>query len=525
MKKLFVILAILILTATVACTFSACEEEEIYGIYVSTAPTKVLYYQGEELDMSGCQITVRVSSGNDYVVDVDNEMVSGFSTSLGSHTLIITFEKNGSSYITTQKIQVATHKAVSGEIVNTPSTTFVEGQNITLDGFRALITFTDGIVAERGISSFSISPQNAELGLESVTLTMDAVKFVIPINVVEKEISGIQITQMPYKTEYIESENVDINGLIVKELYNDGSLGLNITEYEITDYKLNNGSNRITISTNLYGKTYTAEFYVTATPLEIISITLQDEDFQKDYILGGYLDYSQIKGEIVSSIGCFAVSSNDLIFSIEENTPLSTTGDIEIIVKYKYAQSETFTTINIMVYDEKKLIELIVYSAPIYGNYTEGEEISYYGLRLYAKYNDKSMEYIFDGTFAELEDLSYTEIAEVGMTTATITYKDKSYSFPITVQVQEKPNVKKEVVKVYIAKEADKTIYHQDEMPDFTGLEIYVEYSDGTIEELLLGNDFIIEDSNFSYPLSLSSTTFTFTYYGISCSYEITITE
>lgn len=444
MKKAFIILIVIMLAATIVCGFSACEKKEIYGVYVSTPPTKVLYYQGENLDMSGCKITVRVSDGNDFEVDVSNEMVSGFNTSLGSHTLVITYINDGVSYITTQKIQVTTHKAVSGEIINMPSATFVEGQVIKFDDFKAMITFTDGIVAERGITSFSISHQTAELGLDCVTLTMDSVKFSIPVTVVEKELSGIQITRLPYKNEYIEGENVDLDGLIVKEIYNDGSIGLDITDYEITDYKLKAGANEITISTKLYGKVYTATFSVNASPLEILKIELQENAFQKEYILGGKLDYSEIKGEIFTSLNTFTVTHNDLVFSISEDEPLTQTGNVEIIVKYKYSDSPIFATINITVYEERKLIDLIVYSTPIYSNYTEGDEISYYGLRLYAKYNDKSEEYIFDGTFAELDGLSYTKTAEYGMTNATITYKEKSYSFPITVNKNPDVDVEEE---------------------------------------------------------------------------------
>ncbi len=433
MKKASVILVVIMLAAIITCGFSACEKKEIYGIYVSTPPTKVLYYQGEELDMSGCKITVRVSDGNNYDVEVTNDMVSGFDTSLGSHTLVITYQKDDVSYISTQKIQVTTHKAVSGEIVNTPSTTFVEGQTIKLEDFKAMITFTDGIIAERGISSFNITPQTAEIGLETVTLTMDSVKFTIPITVVKKELSGIKITRLPYKTEYYEGESVDPDGLIVKEVYNDGSLGTDLSDYDLTEYKLRVGSNEITVTTKLYGKIYTDTFSVNANPIEIIKIELQENAFQKEYILGGTLDYSDIKGEIFTSLNSFTVTHNDLLFSISEDEPLTQTGDVEIIVKYKHSDSPTFAKINITVYEEKKLIDLIVYSTPIYSNYTEGDEISYYGLRLYAKYNDKSEEYIFDGTFAELEDLSYTKTAEYGMTCATITYKEKSYSFAIIV--------------------------------------------------------------------------------------------
>lgn len=522
MKKFIFILVTLILTAVVICGFSACEKKEIYGIYVSQAPTKVLYYQGEELDVSGCRIKVRVSDGSDYEVDVTKEMVSGFSSSLGSHTLIITYIKDGVSYITTQKIQVTTHKAVSAEIVTTPSTTFVEGQNIKLDGFKALITFSDGIVAERGISSFTVSPQIAQEGIESVTLTMDAVKLTIPITVVKRELSGIQITRLPYKTEYIEGDSLDLSGLIVKELYNDNSLGLEITDYDFTEGKLKVGVNEITISTKLYGKIRTATFNVTATPLEIIKIELKENSFQKEYILGGTIDYSEIKAEVVTSLNSFTVTSDELVFSIAENQPITELGDIVITVKYKYSNSDTFATINIKVYEEKKLIDLLVYSTPAYSEYTEGDEISYYGLRLYAKYNDKSEEYIYDGDFAELEDLTYTTTVTYGMTSATITFKDKSYSFPITVNRSD--DYRKEVVRLYALNEASKKVYYQDEEPDFSGLELYAVLSDGS-EELLISGNFILDDPNFSYPISIDGTTFTFTYYNISYSYDITITE
>ena len=115
-KLLIIILTVAILLSTIALVGCKEDENNIYGIIVSKPPDKVNYYAGETLDISGCEILVKTRDRNDYTVKVTPQMVSGFSSALGNHTLTITYTVNQTAFVTTQTITVTTRKAKSATL-------------------------------------------------------------------------------------------------------------------------------------------------------------------------------------------------------------------------------------------------------------------------------------------------------------------------------------------------------------------------------------------------------------------------
>ena len=68
------------------------EELSIVAIIVTKVPDKVTYYKGEELDLSGLEVTAEYNNGVTEIVPITPEMVTGFdSTKLGDQTLTISY--------------------------------------------------------------------------------------------------------------------------------------------------------------------------------------------------------------------------------------------------------------------------------------------------------------------------------------------------------------------------------------------------------------------------------------------------
>lgn len=418
MKKILIVISIIILAFS-AVALSACAEDEnnVYGIYVSTPPNKTVYYAGEKLDVEGMEITVKTRDRNDYSVTVTPQMVSGFSSALGNHTLTITYTVGGAVFTTTQVITVSARKALSAVVTQQPkNTTFIEGQQIDLSGLIAEVTFSDGSVQERPYTAFVRNKAFAELGLTEVELKLDSVVLKVTIEVLPKRIIGLKATKLPDKTEYVEGELFDPTGLIVYNLYNDGDLE-SMIDYEVIDAEKPLEATQTSVKIkDKYSSEFVLEIPVTVKANSIKSISINQETVRKNYITGSLLDFKDLEAVITfNDDRTKTVGFDSLLFDVSLDEPL-TVGEKTIAVRYKYATdgsvSDSFV---IIVSDEKLAFKITVETtAEFISSYNDGETISLLGLAVTVYFNDgTSVRVIYaDEINTEVEDFSYTSTAD-----------------------------------------------------------------------------------------------------------------
>lgn len=421
MKKIFVLSLVLLLVTTLVCAVGcdkSSDENDVFAIYVSKEPDKVNYYAGESLDVTGCEITVRTRNHGDYVVKVTPEMVSGFSSALGTHTLTITYIVGDQAFKTTQVIQVISRVAVSAVITTPPvKTTFVEGEKIDLSGLIAEVTFSDETVADRHFPAFTLNKSIAEMGMEEVELKLDKVTLKVAIQVVPKVISYLKATSLPLKTVYNEGEYFDPTGLEVYAFYNDNSRGY-MVEFEIVDENVPLvASQKSVIVRDRYSRDMTLEIPITVNQLEILGIELLNKDeIRTSYLKGSFPDFSDIKAKVTFEDGLEKiVNADELVFDLPLDKPLAV-GDHTVKVRFKFASaSEQFDSFVIHVVEEKLPVALLVQTnAKFHSLYEHGETISLEGLSVYVVYNDGSEDWVILENWinSEVEGFSMTEVAD-----------------------------------------------------------------------------------------------------------------
>ena len=92
----------------------------IEAVTLSSAPTKTEYAFGEELDLTGAEITVTIQNSDDQVIAVSNDMVSGYdATTPGVQTITVTY-----------KGRTVTFEVVVNEKVYVPIYTIEELYNV-----------------------------------------------------------------------------------------------------------------------------------------------------------------------------------------------------------------------------------------------------------------------------------------------------------------------------------------------------------------------------------------------------------
>lgn len=161
------------------------------------------------------------------------------------------------------------------EITSGPTKTeYVKGQSFDRTGMVVKATYKDGSAAE--VNSYSVTPSVLDEVGDSVNLTVSyaEIEKTISVKVIDKIVTGISITTPPTKTVYLAGENFDPTGMVVSEMYNDGS-SVPVSGYTWSpDGALGTDDVKVTVSyTTAAEETYTAEQAISVREMTGIEIT------------------------------------------------------------------------------------------------------------------------------------------------------------------------------------------------------------------------------------------------------------
>lgn len=440
MKKILLLFIALSLIITVGLSVGCDKKDasDIYAVSISVSPNKLTYYAGESLDMTGCKLLVRTHSGNDYTVDVTNDMVSGFDNTYGDHTMTISYEVKGATFNTRLKYNVTKPLATKAEIVSAPDKiAYVDGDAVDLTGFVAKVTFSDGSEGERTENAFSVTPSVVSMNTTEIIAKINNISLTIPITVEAKKVNAIKVTTLP-KTTYVEGDSFDPTGMKVKYVYNNGEVSGDANYYLSSYEPLLYGDEYVEVIAYNAGEQLTTKVAVTvqARILSVISVDLTE--VKRIFLKDMPVDLTGLRATVVCADGTTIVAEKDdlvlYVGGVAIDNKNFTVGNHNIDVYYKYAtDSDVHDTFTVTVTAERVLTQFKVISEAEITEYHVGDEVSFRGLWIFGVYNDDSEEQVIDGSdFAE--GVTYTpEVIEETTTEIVISYKDLTYSIPITI--------------------------------------------------------------------------------------------
>lgn len=374
------------------------------------------------------------------------------------------------------------------------------------------IEIPNTVVADAEVKLTGITENNVERDMGTVNLTEGKYKgdfavsnlinveldkksnrgvYSIEIQRAALDVKSIEITKQPVKTEYIEGQDFDATGMIVKATYLDG------TEKEITDYTIENGNELGKDVTEIeikFGK-FSAFVPVTVSENILVSIEVTTPPIKTEYIEGQTFDKT---GMVVT--GTLLDGSSVLIsgYSVSENKLSTDDTKIEVVFK------EKITYVNIVV--KKNVVTKIeVTKQPIKTEYVEGQKFDKTGMVVKATY--------LDGT--------ENTITDYNISNTTLKADDEEIEVEFEgVKTSVKINVtKNKVEKIEITKLPNKTQYSVGEKFDATGMVVKAKYLDGTEKEI---TDYKITKTE---SLKIGDTTITIEYEGITSNIDITVKE
>lgn len=419
-------------------------------VSIIAIPQKTEYLTDDTLDFTGGMVKVVYVSGKEELIDITDSMVSGFDMSTsGEQTVTVTVAGASDTYT----VNVAERPIVeSVAIENQPNRKeFAVGTAFDFTGATAKISYVGGATETVDITYEMTTGGNINhIGKQTITYTYKEKSATFEVEVVGISLEKIEITQLPEKLNYIEGQSLDLTGMVVTAVMNNGIKSTLASGYTVSGYSDQIGEHTVTVS--YLGKT--VAFNVNVAKKTLLSLKLNSLPDKTEYISGESFDKSGIQ--------VVATYDNGEICVVEDYTVSgfdATPGIKNVIISLDGKSVSFAVKVIARVVTEFKLTSL-----PSKLDYIEYESFDTTGLKAEATYNDGSTE---DVTDYELSGFS----SNVGTHTVMVAYKGFVKSFDITVSPRELVDVK--------VTAPTKTTYIIGEQFDYTGMKVVAVYNNG----------------------------------------------
>lgn len=194
--------------------------------YEFVAPTKIRYFLGESLDLTGGCIKEIYKSGAVIEIELEASMVSGFDDEkLGEQELTVTYQ--GETF--TFKVYVIQEDY---ELVIPDKLEYLYGDDLDLTGGKIIITNNLGETEDVPLTLDMISGYDPnQLGEQALTVTYRGVTFTFSITV--KDAVATVEFKAPHKRSYLYGEDLDVAGGVFILKYRSGyeeEIGLTVDD-------------------------------------------------------------------------------------------------------------------------------------------------------------------------------------------------------------------------------------------------------------------------------------------------------
>ena len=269
----------------------------ITGIRPQTEPKKD-YVVGEDFE-ENLTILVEREDGAPEAMDVTPDMVEGFDTTTeGKKEVTIKYEENGEEK--EYKYEITVTNPITGmELVGTPKTDYIVGQDLDLTGLEVLIHKPGGDERVPVTEDMVTGYNKDQLGEQTVTVTYNGqVVDTYKVNV-ENPVNRLEWIQKP-QTSYVIGESLSVAGGEFKAIKENGDFEvITLTEDMVSAFDTSTKGTKTVIVT-YEGKQLPYDITI-ADRVEKIEITKdpkKDYLYNQDLVAGGEITATKASGEI-----------------------------------------------------------------------------------------------------------------------------------------------------------------------------------------------------------------------------------
>ena len=201
--------------------------KQVSSIEVENVPTKKVYIQNyDRIDLTGGKIRVKYNDGTIDSINMTNESVevTGFNNNqIGNCEITVEYEGKTAKF----NVEIVKKQIRGIEITTTPTKKkYIQNyENLDLTGGVITITYNDKSTDTMSMTNDRIRTtgfNNSQIGNCEITVEYEEKTAKFNVEIVKKQISGIEITTTPTKKKYIQNyENLDLTGGVITITYND----------------------------------------------------------------------------------------------------------------------------------------------------------------------------------------------------------------------------------------------------------------------------------------------------------------
>lgn len=295
---------------------------------------------------------------------------------------------------------------------------------VDLKGGRLDIIYSDGTAGQIDmIADGAIYIDSANPGTGSISFTCLGSPVSFPIDVLEPKITKLSIVKMPAKVDYVEGEELNLTGLVLEAVYNDGSTRV-VRGLQSNGLTVNLGHAEDGVTLTYEGEPFTVKINVKKkdVPVTALSVELVQEPDKTKYIENdpGGLDLTGAALLVQMSDG--RRERIPVTKEMADPVDLSKTGRHLLTIRYQ-GFSVTCSICVLL----KTLEKLELRSGLKKTEYIEGEDIDLRGVIVEACYNN--------GERVPVSNYEVSpETASVMDHSVTFRYSGMEVSAPVTVQ-------------------------------------------------------------------------------------------
>lgn len=317
---------------------------------------------------------------------------------------------------------------------------------VDLKGGRLDIIYSDGTVGQIDMTSdgvIYIDSKKTGIGYISFTCLGKPVSF--PIDVLEPQIVKLTVAKLPAKLDYEEGEELDLAGLVLEVVYNDGSVRT-VRGLQSNGFIVGRGHADEGVTLSYEGEPFTVRVNVKKkeVPVTALSVNLVHEPNKVKYIENDPQGLDLTGAELLVQMSDGRRLSVPVTSDMVDPVDLSRPGRCLLNIRHM-----GHTVVCSVFVDAKALrrLELISYMEKT--EYIEGEKIDMRGLVVEACYNN--------GERISVENYTVSpERAAIGNKEVRISYSGAELAIPIVVHPLE-------VTLLDWARKPLKTVYYTHE--------------------------------------------------------------
>lgn len=223
----------------------------ITSISVYSAPYITKYFVGEQLNLSGLELTATYSNGSTQRITSGYTATGDLSTE-GTKTITVKYSGKSTSF----NVSVLKKQPMNLSIKTKPNKlNYYVGSSLDTTGLVLSVTYNDG-TTQTVSSGFTTSCDLSTSGTKTVTVNYGGKSTTYTVTVQDVKISNLALKTKPTKTAYYVGDTIDTSGLELTATYNNGSTKT-ITSGFTTSYDFGTaGTKKVTVNYSGLSVTY-----------------------------------------------------------------------------------------------------------------------------------------------------------------------------------------------------------------------------------------------------------------------------